>query len=54
MYLLVDLNTDGAPGEITDATDAALVELVRHNHVGSAVSLVVAVVTDLEGPLIGL
>jgi hypothetical protein len=49
LYLLVDLNADGALGDVPDATGAAVVELVRHALVHGAVHLDVDVVADLVG-----
>ena len=49
LYLLVDLDADGALGDVPDATGAAVVELVRHALVHGAVHLDVDVVADLVG-----
>jgi hypothetical protein len=49
LYLLVDLDADGALGDVPDAAGAAVVELVRHPLVDGAVHLDVDVVADLVG-----
>jgi hypothetical protein len=49
LYLLVDLDADGALGDVPDAPGAAVVELVRHALVHGAVNLDVDVVADLVG-----
>ena len=53
VYLLVDLDADGALGDVPDATGAAVVELVRHPLVDGAVHLDVDVVADLVGAEVG-
>ena len=53
LYLLVDLDADGALGDVPDATGAAVVELVRHALVHGAVHLDVDVVADLVGAEVG-
>jgi hypothetical protein len=52
-YLLVDLDADGALGNVPDLSSAAVVELVRHSLVDGAVDLDVDVFTDLEGSQVG-
>lgn len=49
LYLLVDLNADGALGDVPDASGATVVELVWHALVHGAVHLDVDVVADLVG-----
>lgn len=48
--LLVDLNTDGALGNVPYTTSAAMVELVRHTFVDGAVNLDVDIFADLVRP----
>ena len=52
-YLLVDLNANGALGDVPDTTGAAMVELVRHALVDGAIDLDVDVVADVVGPEVG-
>ena len=52
-YLLVDLDADGALGDVPDAPGAAVVELVRHALVHRAVHLDVDVLADLVGAQVG-
>jgi hypothetical protein len=52
-YLLIDLNADGALGDVPDASRAAVVELVRHALVDGAIHLDVDVVADLVGAQVG-
>lgn len=53
LYLLVDLDADGALGDVPDAAGAAVVELVRHALVHGAVHLDVDVIADLVRPQVG-
>jgi hypothetical protein len=53
LYLLVDLDADGALGDVPDATGAAVVELVGHALVDGAVHLDVDVLADLVGAEVG-
>lgn len=53
LYLLVDLDADGALGDVPDATGAAVVELVRHALVHRAVHLDVDVLADLVRAQVG-
>ena len=48
--LLVDLNADGALGDVPDTTSAAMVEFVGHALVNGAIYLDVHIVTNLVGP----
>ena len=52
-HLLIDLNTNGALGDVPDTTGAAMVELVRHTLVDSTIDLDVDVVADVIGPEVG-
>jgi hypothetical protein len=52
-YLLVDLNADGALGDVPDATGATVVELVGHALVDGAIHLDVDVLADLVGVEVG-
>ena len=53
IYLLVDLDADGAFGDIPDTSGTSMVELVRHTLVDSAVNLDVNIVSNLVGSEVG-
>lgn len=53
LYLLVDLDADGAFGDVPDTTGATMVELVRHTFVNGAINLDVNVIADVVGSEIG-
>lgn len=52
-HLLVYLHTDGALGDVPDATSTSMVELVGHTLVHGAVNLDVDIVADPVGLQIG-
>lgn len=52
-YLLVNLDADGALGDVPDLASAAVVELVGHSLVDGAINLDVDVVADLIGSQVG-
>lgn len=51
--LLVDLDTDGALGDVPDASGTAMVELVGHTLVDGAVNLDIDMVADPVGLEVG-
>ena len=53
LYLLVDLDADGALSDVPHAAGAAVVELVRHPLVDGAVHLDIDVVADLVCAQVG-
>lgn len=49
-YLLVDLDANGALGDVPDLAGAAMIELVRHALVDGTIHLDIHVVSDLVRP----